>query len=153
MAEIVRDDRALSPVVEKSLAAGITLVYITGMLGLLLGGIVPGFQAGAGEQLGERTAATAAGHIEDTATAPDGHVDVSRTVDLPETIDATGYWLTIENDTLVLDHPDSTYDVEIPLALPAGTTGIESRWESGGELRIRVSGPTSNRTVALEDNT
>lgn len=149
MAEFWRDDRALSSVVEKTLAAGIALLYIAGVTGLLLGGIVPGYQATAGAELGERTLATAAGELERTVPQVDGDVRATTTVSLPTQIDNAGYRLVLADGTLTLKRAGSTRQRERVLALPAGVVTEESTWTSGSDLLIRVEGPANNRTVTI----
>ena len=151
MAEFWRDDRAVSSVVEKLLGAGIAVLYIGGMMGLLLGGVVPGYQAAAGEQLGERTLATAAGEIEQTIPQVAGDVNATTTVDLPDKIRGASYRLVLANGTLTLAHPDRTIRDERRLALPAGTRTQQSTWTSGDALVIQVTGETGNRTVTVEE--
>jgi len=139
----------MAPVVEKTLVAGIAIAYVASMLGLLLGGVVPGYQAATGEELAERTVATAGGEIETAVPHADGHVDARTTVDLPATIQNAGYWLELSDGTLTLHQPDSGVQEQVTLSLPPGTTVQQSRWESGGDLSVRVSGPASNRTVRI----
>jgi hypothetical protein len=152
VAEFWRDDRAVSSVVEKLLGAGIAVLYIGGMMGLLLGGVVPGYQAAAGEQLGERTLATAAGEIEQTIPQVAGDVNATTTVDLPDEIRGASYRLMLANGTLRLAHPDGTIRDERRLALPAGTQTRQSTWTSGETLVIQVTGETDSRTVTLEES-
>lgn len=148
--QLWRDTRALSPVIEKSFVAGIALLYVGGMMGLLLGGVIPGYQATAGEELGERTLATAATHIEQTPPQTHGVAETTTTVDLPGTIQDSTYELRLSNETLTLDHSDETFEREIRLALPENVTTAESTWNSGGDLLIRVDGPADNRTLSIE---
>jgi hypothetical protein len=151
VAEFWRDDRALSSVVEKTLAAGIALLYIAGMTGLLLGGVVPGYQATAGAELGERTLATAAGEVERTVPQVDGDVESTTTVSLPTQIDDASYRLVLADGTLTLEQAASSLQQERALALPAGVTIEQSTWTSGSDLLIRVDGPANNRTVTIEE--
>jgi len=153
VAEFWRDDRALSSVVEKTLAAGIALLYIAGMTGLLLGGIVPGYQATASAELGERTLATAAGELEQTIPQVDGNVESTTTVSLPTQIDDGSYRLVLANGTLTLEQAESSLQQERVLALPAGVATKQSTWTSGSDLLIRVEGPADNRTVTIEEAT
>jgi hypothetical protein len=117
----------------------------------LLGGVLPGYQTTAGEELSERTLATAAGHVEDATPAVDGRVDATTTVDLPATIRNEQYTLELSNATLALDHPEPSVEREIRLALGPNVTTVRSRWRSGGRLEIRVGGPLGNRTVSIGD--
>lgn len=144
-----RDARALTPVVEKTLAAGIALLYVGGMMGLLLGGVVPGYEATAGEELSERTLATAAASIEGTPSSVDGDIEKTRTVSLPGSIDDAGYRLILADGTLTLVHPHDGFDRSMQLGVPADVTVIEGTWESGGDFVIRYEGPATNRTLSI----
>lgn len=145
-----RDTRALSSVVEKSFVAGIALLYVGGMMGLLLGSVVPGYQAATGEQLGERTLATATEHIEQAPPQTQGAVESTTTVTLPATIRGNRYELRLANETLTLESSGDGFEREIQLALPEHVTTTESTWNSGGDLLIRVEGPATNRTLTIE---
>lgn len=149
------DRRAVSPVVEKSLVTTIALLYVSGMMGLLMGGFIPGYQTAAADELGERTLSTAAASIEGAATTVDGDVERTETVDLPSTIRNEDYRLILEDEaaegaTLRLVHSHDDIGATVHLGLPANVTGVESEWQSGGgKLVIRVSGPAADRTVEL----
>lgn len=154
MAESLRgDERGVSPAVGKSLAAGLTLLYVAGMTGLLLSGVVPEYETAAGDEVGERVLSTAAGEIERTATQPaTGEVTVRRTVDLPPTLDDTGYRLVLSGETLELDHPDDRIGGQVRLSLPADLTVEPGTWESDGQLVVRVSGPSDSRTLRMGED-
>lgn len=143
------DNRGLSPVVGKTLAASIAVLYIAGMTALLLNGPVPAGQAAAGGELGERVLATAAGHVE--ASVPDGdrRVDIRTEVAMPATIRNTGYTLALRDGRLVLDHPTDALDRETRLSLPATLTVTDGDWRSTERLVVRVTGPPGNRTLRL----
>ena len=150
--QITRDRRGLSPVVEKSLVTGIALLYIGSMMGLLLGGVVPTYQTATGEQLSERTLATAANDVETASSGLVGNVSKTVTIDLPPTIDRSGYELRLSDETLTLDHTDDTYDRNTTVALGKNVTSAEGRWQSGGELVVKVDGTAEERTVTIEEN-
>ena len=143
------DNRALSPVVGKLLAAGIAVLYITSATGLLLGGVVPEYRDAAGSELGDRVLATAAGDIERSLPATDGNGTVQHTRSLPRTIAGERYRLTLSNRTLRLDHPDDALDARAHLAVPATLTIANDTWESGDPLRIRIRGQPPNRVLTL----
>lgn len=144
-----RDARGVTPVVEKTLAAGIALLYVGGMMSLLLGGVIPGFEATAGEELSERTLATAAASVEAVPSSVDGDIEKTRTVSLPASIDDAGYRLILADGTLTLEHPHDGFGRSMQLGLPADVTVVESTWESGGDLVIRYEGTTANRTLSI----
>ena len=145
-----RDERAMSPVIEKSVAATITLLYVGSIMGLLYGGVVPGYESTTASELGERTLATAAEHVEQAPPQTGGDLEGTKTVDLPSTIQNTNYELVLSNGTLTLDHP--TVELETTLSLGDGVTTTNSTWQSGGTLEIYVSGPADNRTIALGED-
>ncbi len=144
------DERALSPVVEKTFASGLALLYISGMMGLLLGGVVPPYESATSEEVSERTLATAATHIEGSIPETDGEVTVTKTVDLPDSIQNTGYRLTLDGDTLSLEHPDESVERETTVALGEQVHSTEGD-VSGGTVVIQVEGTTDDRTVRLKE--
>jgi hypothetical protein len=153
MAESLRgDERGVSPVVGKSLAAGLTLLYVASMTGLLLSGIVPEYETATGDEVGDRVLATAAGEIERTAAQPSGDVTVRRTVDLPPTIKDAGYRLVLSGETLTLDHPDDQIGGDVWLSLPSEVAVEPEAWESDGQVTLRVSGPAESRTLTVGED-
>lgn len=144
------DERAVSPVVAKTLAAGLALLYVAGMTSLLLGGVVPSYETATGEELSDRVLATAAQQIEAAVPEATGTVNTTQSVELPETIADASYRIELSNETVRLDHPDDRLEDSTRLALPPRTTVENGTWMSTDQLRIRVSGPASNRTLALE---
>ena len=152
MAKYSTDDRGMTPVVGKTLAIGLAVLYIGGMMTVLLGGVAPAYETRAGSEVGERVLATAAGEIERTPPTVEGHVETQTTVDLPGTIADSGYRLVLSNrtETLVLDHPDSEIERETQLSLPAGVSAENGTVQGGNELRITVSGPADDRRLTIE---
>lgn len=144
------DNRGLSPVVGKTLAATLAVLYVAGMTALLLNGPVPAGRTAAGGELGERVLATAAGHVESSIPGVDCRADTRTEVAMPATIRNAGYALELRGDRLVLDHPTDALDRETRLSLPANVTVADGDWESTGRLVVRVAGPPDNRTLWLE---
>ncbi|MFB6298325.1 MAG: hypothetical protein ABEH56_07370 [Salinirussus sp.] len=147
------DDRAVSPVVGKALAAALAVLYISGMVGILVAGPVPEYRTAASAELGERVLATAASRIEGAVPDADARVTVRREVDVPATIRSTGYDIEIRGDRLVIDHPNDAVDAQTRLALPRNVTVADDRWSSGDDLIVRVSGPPADRTLWLGETT
>lgn len=143
------DNRAVSPVVEKSLAVGLTLLFVAGMTSVLLSGVVPDYRTAAGGEMADRVLATAAGEIEGAVPAVEGDVDVRVEAELPGTIRNSGYSLVLDGRTLRLDHPNDVLDRSTTLSVPDSLSTDASRW-NGGPLVIRVIGPASSRTLTLE---
>lgn len=145
------DNRGVSPVVGKLLASGLAVLYIASIAGLFVGGIVPDYRAATGEELGERVLATAAGHVEQAQPATNGTADVRVEASLPATLRDRQYRLTLDNGTLLLDHPDDALDARTRLTLPPNVTTANSTWHSGDRLVVRVTGPPSNRTLTFRE--
>ena len=147
---LLADDRAMTPVVGKTLAIGIVLLYLGGMTTILLGGTVPEYRTHAGSELGDRVLATAGGSIEQSIPNANGTVETNQTVDLPPMIREQSYELELAGGKLRLRHPNPEIGGEIRLSLPPTTTVENSTWHSGTDLRIRVRGPSENRTITLD---
>ena len=146
------DYRGVSPVVAKTLAIGIALLYVAGISTALLGGVVPAYETRAGAEIAERTLATAAGEIERAPPTVDGDVETQTTVQLPERIANSDYSLVLSthSETLTLEHPHPDIETEIHLSLPDEVTAAESTVD-GGELVITVQGPAGDRTLTIEE--
>lgn len=143
-------DRAMTPVVSKTLTVSIVVLYIAGMTTILLGGVVPEYRSNAGAELGDRVLATAGESIESTVPEANGTVEANRTVDLPPRIRGQQYELELANSSLHLRHPDERIGDTVSLALPPGTTVDNTTWRSGSNLEIRVRGPATNRTLSIQ---
>jgi hypothetical protein len=139
----------MTPVVGKTLAIGIVILYIGGMTTILLGGTVPEYRDNAGSELGDRVLATAGGAIEQSAPAGNGTVKSNRTVDLPPTIREQSYELELAGRQLRLAHPNPAIGGVFSLSLPPTISVENSTWRSGSELEIRVSGPRESRTLTI----
>lgn len=142
------DNRGAAPVVGKVLAAGLVVLYVGGMTGLLLGGPVPAQQTAAASELGERVLATAASHVEATLPAADGRVRARTVVSLPPTIRDETYTLRIDDGRLVLDHPVDALDSQTRLAV-GNVTVADGTWHSTDRLVVSVTGPPGDRTLRL----
>ena len=68
--ELAGDERALSPVVGKTLELGIVVLFVGLLTTVLLAGVVPDYRTATGKELGERVLTTAAQEIEH-AVPPD----------------------------------------------------------------------------------
>lgn len=143
------EDRAMTPVVSKTLTLSIVVLYIAGMTAILLGGVVPEYRSNAGAELGDRVLATAGESIEESVPEANGSVQSTRTVDLPPRIRNEQYELALVGDRLRLRHPDERIGGTLSLSLPAGTSVANATWRSGSDLEIRVRGPATNRTLTV----
>jgi hypothetical protein len=146
------DDRAVSPVVEKLLVAGIVVLYVGGMGTLLFGGVLPSYEAETSVEMSERVLATATAGIEDAVPATDGYVESRTVVDLPATIGDSSYTILVSGQSIELVHPDRGIGVETRLAVPADITVPESRWESGGDLVVEIRGSSGDRRLTVREN-
>lgn len=150
MANLIADERAVSAVVAKTLAAGLAMMYIAGMTGIILGGIVPDYEHTTGEELSERTLATAATTIEGSVPQANGTVNTTSTAELPSTIDGQSYRIELSDRTLSLVHPTESIGHSTRLSLPPDTTAENGTVASSEQFRVRVTGPASNRTVSVD---
>lgn len=143
-------DRAMTPVVSKTLTISIVVLYIAGTTTILLGGVVPEYRSNAGAELGDRVLATAGESIEQSVPEANGSVEANRTVDLPPRIRDKQYELELVGSRLRLRHPDERIGDTLSLSLPPGTNVDTATWRSGSDLEIRVSGPADNRTLTIQ---
>jgi len=141
--------RGLTPVVGKGLEAVIVLLYVASLVAALHGGVLPEYRTAAAAEVGDRTLATAADRIEASVPSPASAVDVTRTVDLPDTIDRAAYRIRAVDGTLVLDHPDPAVSGRVPLALPERVATVEGTWESDDRTVVRVRGDGRRVRVIL----
>jgi hypothetical protein len=142
-------DRALTPVVGKGLEAVIVLLYVASLVTALHGGVLPDYRAAAAAEVSDRTLATAADRVEASVPPPSTHVDVTRTVTLPDTIDRATYRVRAVDGTLVLDHPDAALSGRVPLALPDRVVAVDGTWRSDEPAVVRVRGDADQIRVTL----
>ncbi|WP_424016425.1 DUF7266 family protein [Halorientalis pallida] len=145
-----QDDRAFSTVVEKILAIGLVTLFVSLVSVTVYGGVVPDARTAAGEQLSERTLATAAERVQQAVPPNATAADVRVRVDLPPTIRGAGYEIRAENRSLVLDHPRDRLDERARLALPESVVRVEGRWGSGETTVVRVRRVDAGLVVRLE---
>lgn len=144
------DDRAVSAVVEKTLALGVVTLFVSLVSVAVYGGVVPDARTATGQELADRTLATACERVQQ-AVPPNGTaVDVRLRVRLPAQIRATGYEIRPEGRTVVLDHPHNDVSARAPLALPDSVVRVEGRWESGEVAIIRVRDVGNGLLVRLQ---
>lgn len=146
----VRDrDRALSAVVGKSLEAGIVVLYISTMVGVLYGGVVPEYQATTGEELGERVLAESVLEVQ-TAVPSDPQATGTTQHQLPRTIDDEPYHIVAGNESLRLVQDGTAVSMELPLRLPLDVQRVEGEWRSSAPAVVRVERTSTGRVVSLE---
>jgi len=145
-----RDDRGFSTVVEKVLAIGLVTLFISLVSVTVYGGVVPDARTAAGEELSERTLATAAERVQQAVPPNATAADVRVRVDLPPTIRGAGYEIRAENQSLVLDHPRDRLDERARLALPESVVRVDGRWGSGETTYVHVRRVDAGLVVRLE---
>ena len=141
-------DRALVPVVGKTLEALLVLLYVTSLVTVLHGGVLPDYRTAAATEVSERTLATTADRVEASVPPSSTAVDVRRTVTLPDTIDRATYRIRAVNGSLTLDHPNPTLSGRVPLALPDRAV-VSGTWESDDRAVVRVRGDADEIRVVL----
>lgn len=147
--EFRNDERAISPVIEKTVTAGLVVLYIGTMTTLLFGGIVPSYETASGNEVGERTLAAAAGEIEAAAPQRSTETSIRRTVNLPATIDGSGYSIVLSDSELRLEHPDEDIGATTKLAVDDDLTLQSGRWESGSPFVIEADGNGTGRYLTI----
>lgn len=148
--KLATDGRAVSTVVEKTLAVGLVTLFVSLVSVTVYGGVVPDFQRATAEELGERTVATAAERVQQAVPPNATDAAVRTRVSLPRSIDGAGYDVRVDGRELVLDHPDPRVDARARLALPPSVTRVEGRWQSGGDNYVRVERSGDGLVVRLE---
>jgi len=151
------DDRALSPVVGKTLELGVLVLLIAMLTATLYGGVVPEYRSAAAGELGDRTLARAAGDVERavppnaTGGLPAGvaPVAVRASVDLPGTIRGTTYRVVAENRSLRLVHPHPSVGGETQLALPDRVRTVDGAWESSAPAAVAIRANATGVHVRL----
>lgn len=143
-------DRAMSPIVGKAMEATIVVLYLGLVTAVLYGGAVPEYRAAAGDEVAERTVASAAADVEGALPPTAVEADVRVRVSLPATIAGEAYRIRAASDRLVLEHPDPDVGAEAPLVLPARVDAVDGTWESGSESAVRIGSDGDSLEVHLE---
>ncbi|MFB6091013.1 MAG: hypothetical protein ABEJ97_08140 [Halobellus sp.] len=143
-------DRALSPVVGKTLELGVGVLFVALLTATFFGGLVPEYRVAVGDELGDRALVAGADRIE-TAVPSVEFVDVERSVAvrLPPTIRGDPYRVVAEDadaPALRLVHPDRSIGGRVRLAVPGGTS-VSGAWTSSSPSRVLVS--VSDRTLSV----
>lgn len=142
-------DRAISPVIGKSMEATLVVLYIGLVTTALYGGAVPEYRAEAGSEVAERTLADAATDIEAAIPPETTGARVTRDVELPATIAGEAYRVHADGDRLVLDHPNPAIDETVPLVLPARVVRVSGTWQSGADPQVIVTTVDGGLEVCL----
>jgi len=144
------DDRAVSPVVEKTLAIGLVTLFVTLVSVTIYGGVVPDARSTAGQELADRTLAKASERIQQAVPPNTSSANARVRVDLPATIRGTGYYVRTDGRSLVLDHPRDSIESRARLALPGHVVRVAGRWQSGAATYVNVTAVDDGVVVRLE---
>lgn len=135
-------ERAIAPVVGKTLEIGLVLLYVSVVTATLYGTVVPEYRTAAGVEVGDRVLVSTVDRIQAGTATVGRNVSVRERVDLPERIRGQSYAIRTEGATLVLDHPHPEVDGQIPLVLPDRIAAVRGVWHSDRPAHLLV-----NRTV------
>lgn len=144
------DNRGLTPVVGKTLAIGIVVLYIGLLTAVFYGGVIPEYRAMAGNEIGDRVLATATERVQQAVPPPVWRVDARFRVELPPTIHGQTYSIRASNRSLILEHPHPDIGGRAPLALPNTVSRVEGEWQSHTSLIIHVVSTDSGFVIELE---
>jgi hypothetical protein len=142
-------DRAVSPVVGKSLEATLVVLYIGLVTTALYGGAVPDYRAEAGDEVAERTLAAATTDIESAVPPSAVEATVTREIELPATIAGEAYRVRAADDRLLLDHPNPDVRGSMPLVLPERVVAVSGTWRSGEDARVLMEPTREGLEVRL----
>lgn len=141
--------RAMSPVVGKTLEAGLVVLFVGLLTTTLFGNVVPAYRTAAGGELAERTVAGASDRVEASVPPAAHDATVHRRVDLPGTIAGASYRIRVEGRRLVLDHPNPSIEASTRLALPDRVETVRGAWEGDGDPSITVRSDDAGLVVVL----
>lgn len=145
------DNRAVAPVVEKTLTIGIVALFLAGMTTTLFGGAVPAARDATGESVGDRTLALATERVEQAIPPNATHATARTRVDLPSTIRGSGYAIETDGRSLVLEHPSDAVGGRSRLVVPEHVTSVTGSWQSGGDTIVAVEDTSSGLVVELRE--
>lgn len=148
-ADATATDRAVTPVVSKTLEVGIVLLFVGGLSTALVGGVVPDYRDAAADRVADRTLAAAATEVEGAVPPPARRVRVERRVPLPDTIRGSGYRVVADGERLALEHPNGAVGDRAALALPAHVVSVTGAWRSGATAVVVVRGGDGAVSVEL----
>lgn len=145
----MRDDRAATPAVGKALEAGLVVLYVGLLTTTLFGGYVPDYRSAAGDELADRTLATASHQVRAAVPPAARAAQVHARVDLPDTIKGSSYRIRADGRSLVLDHPDPGVGGRTQLALPDRVDDLGGTWHSQQPAAVQVGGTGGDLSVHL----
>lgn len=144
-------DRAVTPVVSKTIELGLVLLFVGLTTTALFGGAVPGYRTAAGDEMADRTVVAAAERVEAAVLPAGRYVRADHRVPLPATLRGDAYRIVAANGSLVVDHPNPGIAARARLALPARVVAVNGTWRSHADTVVRVeSVPGSAAGVRVE---
>lgn len=152
-------NRGVTPMVAKTLEAGIVVLFIGVVTTGLYAGVVPEYRSATAADVGERTLIAAGNEIERSVPPDATHVAAERRIDLPATIRSEEYRIAVDPPdpsadepapTVRLDHPHQDVAGSYALALPDHVVEVRGEW-SGGDGRVVVRSVEDGVVVVLED--
>lgn len=143
-------DRAVSAVVGKALEASIVIIYIGLLTTTLYAGVLPEYRTGAATEVADRTLADASGELRTAVPSTAETSETERQVDVPTTIRGETYWIRVQDDDLVLDHPHPDVGERAPLVLPASVSSVDGEWRSDDRTVVTVDRTDEGFAVVLE---
>ncbi|WP_266075728.1 DUF7266 family protein [Haladaptatus caseinilyticus] len=144
------DDRAVSPVIGKTLEAGLVLLYVGLITTTLYGGVVPDYRTAVGEEVGDRVLSKAAERIQQAIPANGTAVRGRMRVTLPETIRGTGYEVRAKGRNITLVHPNERVNTSTRLAVPAHVATVRGNWSSYEPAVVVIYSGRTGLVVKLE---
>ncbi|QSG03395.1 DUF7266 family protein [Natranaeroarchaeum sulfidigenes] len=143
-------DRAVSAVVGKALEASIVIIYIGLLTTTLYAGVLPEHRTAAATEVADRTVADVSGDLQTAVPSSTATNRTEQQVDLPATIRGETYWIRVQNDTLVLEHPHSDVGERAPIVLPRSVTSVEGEWRSDEQTVITAERSDDTIEIRLE---
>lgn len=139
----------MTPVVGKALEIGVVVAYVSIVVTIVYGGVVPAAQSSGDAHHADAVlvrAADALDHaIPSTGVAP----TVRYRVALPETIGGDGYRIHWTNDSLVLTHPDPAIGGRVPLPVPEAVNAVQGNLTGSGVVVVNTT--ATGWLVTLEE--
>lgn len=144
-----RDERAVTPAVGKTLEIGIGVLVVALLTSALYGNVVPSYRTAGGQELADRTLASAAMTTEGVVLPVAVTAKGSGTTTLPATIRGATYEIHANGTVLELTHPHPRIGGRLPLALPKRVVEVTGTWRSTDRFRATASGNRTTVTITI----
>ena len=144
-------DRAVTPVVSKTIELGLVLLFVGLTTTALFGGAVPDYRTAVGDEMADRTVVATAERVEAAVPPAGRYVRANHRVPLPTTLRGDAYRVVAANGSLIVDHPSPGIAARARLALPSRVVAVNGTWRSRADTVVRVeSVPGSAVGVRVE---